>query len=203
MRYVRARMEFPSLVTERLVLAVPSEADAQALLEYGVANFDAHARWSPPAPPDWNTLTNAKRRAREYRERCAEGSAVRLWIRLKDDPKGAFIGAVSLSQIMLSARRACFLGYHLDHRHQGRGYMHEAAQAAIDFAFETLLLNRVEATYIPENHRSANVLKRLGFVIEGKAEAYLFIDGRFRDHVLTGLVNRRLHNAAALCTPTV
>lgn len=195
-------MEIPRLVTERLVLTVPRESDAQALLDYALANFEAHARWSPPAAPDWNTLGNARRRARDYQERCAEGSGVRFWFRLRDDPTGPFVGAVSLSQIVLSARRACFLGYHLDHRCQGRGYMHEAAKAAIDFAFDTLLLNRVEATYIPDNHRSANVLKRLGFVIEGKAEAYLFINGRFQDHVLTGLVNGRLRDAAALCTPT-
>lgn len=182
-------------------MTVPTEADAPALLEYAVVNYDFHAPWSPPAPSDWNTITNATRRARDYRERCLEGSAVRFWLRLKEDPEGPFIGAVSLSQIMLSARRACFLGYHLGKRYQGQGYMREAATAAIRFAFETLLLNRVEATYIPENKRSAKVLERLGFVIEGKAEAYLFINGRFRDHILTGLVNRKLENATLLCTP--
>lgn len=195
-------MEIPRLVTPRLVLTVPGEADAPALLDYAIANFDAHAPWSPPAPPDWNTLGNALRRAGEYRARCIEGAAFRFWFRRKEFPEGPYIGAVSLSQIFLSARRACFLGYHLDHRQQGQGYMHEAAGAAIRFAFDTLLLNRVEATYVPENERSAKVLERLGFRIEGRAEAYLFINGRFRDHILTGLVNRNMSDAATLCTPT-
>jgi ribosomal-protein-alanine N-acetyltransferase len=200
--YISRQMQIPRIVTQRLVLSVPSEADAQALLDYAIANFDNHSRWSPPPPADWRTFANALWRAREYRERCIDGSAVRLWLRSKDNPNGPFLGAVSLTQIVFAARRACSMGYHLDHRHQGQGYMHEAASAATVFAFDTLQLNRVEATYIPENERSAKVLARLGFEIEGRAKAYLFINGKFQDHVLTGLVNRKLVNAAALCTPT-
>jgi ribosomal-protein-alanine N-acetyltransferase len=37
--------------------------------------------------------------------------------------------------------------------------------------------------------RSARVLERLGFRHEGLARDYLFIDGDWRDHNLTALVN--------------
>ena len=42
--------------------------------------------------------------------------------------------------------------------------------------------------YRPENARSAAVLERLGFAREGFAKGYLYIDGAWRDHVLTALV---------------
>ena len=45
------------------------------------------------------------------------------------------------------------------------------------------------ASYIPDNKRSANLLSRLGFEIEGQARQYLRIDGRWQDHVLTALIN--------------
>ena len=39
------------------------------------------------------------------------------------------------------------------------------------------------------NERSGAVLRRLGFVPEGYARDYLFIDGAWRDHVLTARIN--------------
>jgi ribosomal-protein-alanine N-acetyltransferase len=45
------------------------------------------------------------------------------------------------------------------------------------------------ANYRPENERSGILLERLGFVREGLAKDYLFIDGQWRDHVLTSLTN--------------
>ena len=40
------------------------------------------------------------------------------------------------------------------------------------------------ASYLPRNDRSGVLLKRLGFEIEGKARAYLRINGRWEDHIL-------------------
>jgi len=53
--------------------------------------------------------------------------------------------------------------------------------------FESLRLHRVQANHLPENLRSARLLQRLGFRVEGSAHAYLFINGAWRDHVLTAL----------------
>ena len=68
--------------------------------------------------------------------------------------------------------------------------MAEALQAAINYVFQELNMHRVMANYIPENRRSGNVLKKLGFVVEGYAREYLFINGQWQDHVLTSLTNK-------------
>jgi ribosomal-protein-alanine N-acetyltransferase len=47
------------------------------------------------------------------------------------------------------------------------------------------------ANYRPENERSGRLLQRLGFAREGYARDYLFIDGAWRDHVLTSLTTPR------------
>jgi len=49
----------------------------------------------------------------------------------------------------------------------------------------------VMANYRPENERSHRLLQRLGFEQEGRARSYLNIDGRWRDHILTSLINER------------
>jgi ribosomal-protein-alanine N-acetyltransferase len=50
-------------------------------------------------------------------------------------------------------------------------------------------LHRVQAAFRPENLRSGRVLERLGFRSEGVAPDYLYIDGAWRDHVVTSLRN--------------
>jgi ribosomal-protein-alanine N-acetyltransferase len=72
------------------------------------------------------------------------------------------------------------------------GLMAEALRATNAFVFRELRLHRIMANYRPENERSARLLARLGFAREGLARDYLFIDGEWRDHVLTALVNPAL-----------
>ena len=67
--------------------------------------------------------------------------------------------------------------------------MSEGLRAANAFIFATMRLHRIMANFRPENERSRRLLQRLGFVEEGFARNYLFIDGAWRDHVLTALVN--------------
>ena len=81
------------------------------------------------------------------------------------------------------------LGYAIDQAHEGRGLMREALEATIEHAFTVLRLHRIQANYVPENERSGRLLERLGFRREGLAKDYLFIDGRWRDHVLTARLN--------------
>lgn len=67
--------------------------------------------------------------------------------------------------------------------------MAEILAEALSFAFNTLKLHRIMANYVPTNERSARLLKRLGFAIEGYAKDYLYLDGTWKDHVLTSLTN--------------
>ena len=45
--------------------------------------------------------------------------------------------------------------------------MHQTLQALLQYAFETLNLNRLEADIDPRNQASAKTLERLGFQKEG------------------------------------
>ena len=69
-----------------------------------------------------------------------------------------------------------------------QGYTLNAVRALSDFAFRTLGLHRLEAACIPDNAASRSLLAKAGFVEEGFAQAYLKINGAWRDHVLFGMV---------------
>jgi len=100
-------------------------------------------------------------------------------------------GIINFNEITRGAFQACYMGYDLSGRYEGQGLMTEGLRAAIDYAFSMLNLHRIMANYQPYNTRSGNVLKRLGFVIEGTVKDYLFLKGEWKDHVLTSLINHQ------------
>jgi ribosomal-protein-alanine N-acetyltransferase len=83
------------------------------------------------------------------------------------------------------------LGYGLDREAVGNGLMEEALRAVIELGFDELNLHRLMANYMPTNTRSARLLRKLGFVVEGHARDYLRLAGAWQDHVLTALTNDR------------
>lgn len=95
---------------------------------------------------------------------------------------GAIVGAINLSQIFRKAFQNAYLGYYLAEKYTGKGYMTEAVELVLRFAFKELKLHRVEANVQPENAASIAVLQRCGFTREGFSRKYLKIGGRWRDH---------------------
>jgi ribosomal-protein-alanine N-acetyltransferase len=101
----------------------------------------------------------------------------------------SIIGFVNFNNIVRRVAQYCNIGYSLAEDKQGQGFMEEALRASIKYSFQVMNLHRVMANYMPHNVRSGNVLKKLGFTAEGFARDYLFINGRWEDHVLTSLTN--------------
>ena len=69
------------------------------------------------------------------------------------------------------------IGYFVDWQHEGRGYVTEAARAALGFCFDILHAHRVRISCNELNRRSWRVAERLGF----RREAHL---RQTRRHVL-------------------
>jgi ribosomal-protein-alanine N-acetyltransferase len=186
----------PELHTERLVVALARPGMHAAIVRFLDRNFASHlAAWSPPADPGFFTEAFWRERLTLSVEEFHADRAARFVIREANDTKGDIIGTCNYTNIVRGAFHACHLGYQIARSHEGRGLMTEALRAANGFMFETMRLHRIMANYRPENERSARVLERLGFVREGLARDYLFIDGAWRDHVLTSLVNPRFDRA--------
>jgi len=179
----------PVLETKRLVLTIPPPSAAPRLLGFAIEN-DAHlARWEPPHPDGFFTESFWRRRLDRSREELARGESLRFTIADRNDPDGPILGHCNFNQIVRGAFQACYLGYSVDHRWQGKGIMFEALERATAFIFGPMRLHRIMANYIPTKERSGRLLRRLGFQVEGYARDYLFIHDAWRDHVLTSLTN--------------
>ncbi len=143
--------------------------------------------WEPLRPAEFYTLGFWEIQLRYLIREFREGHSVCLVIMDLDESE--VYGACNFTFIQRGTFLACQLGYSLAEKKQGQGIMGEALKAAIDYMFQAVGLHRIMANYMPSNGRSARVLERLGFVIEGHAKEYLQINGQWEDHVLTSLVN--------------
>jgi ribosomal-protein-alanine N-acetyltransferase len=101
-------------------------------------------------------------------------------------------GRIGLANIVRGAWDNATLGYFVDVEVNGRGYATEAVGLALRFAFGPARLHRVQAAVMPHNARSARVLAKNGFRLEGHAPRYLRLDGAWRDHDLYGITVEEL-----------
>jgi ribosomal-protein-alanine N-acetyltransferase len=184
----------PQILTERLAieLAVPAHAALHAAF---FARNRAHfARWDPPRGAVESESYWARKLAQSQADFEA-GCAVPLVVLSRSAERQSLIGRINFTQIARGPFQSCMLGFAVDGEHEGRGLMFEALAASIDWVFATLNLHRVQAGYRPENSRSGRLLQRLGFEAEGLSRRYLFIDGAWRDHVITALLNPRFDDS--------
>jgi len=183
-----ARLALLPLETERLQLwlytGTPEEA--RRVRDYYQRNEEHFSESSPAPQEDFYTEEYWQRNLSATRQSLLDDQGCRLFMTLKGDPQ-TIVGHVSLSLIARGGFQACYLGYALDRDSVGRGLMHEGTGAAIKFAFGPLGLHRIMANHLPENLRSAAVLRRHGFVVEGLARDYLYINNQWRDHTLNAL----------------
>jgi ribosomal-protein-alanine N-acetyltransferase len=161
-----------------------------ALARFLAENFEGHLdRWSPPATSAFFTEAFWRERLAIAVEEFNAGRAARFVLQLAGAQSAEVVGTCNYTNIVRGPFLACHLGYQIARAHEGQGLMSEALRATNGFVFRELRLHRIMANYRPENTRSGKLLERLGFMREGLAKDYLFIDGAWRDHVLTALVN--------------
>ncbi len=177
------------IVTPRLRLYLPGPGGATRMIGFHADNAEHLRRWSPPTPPGWGTLPFWERRLAGDLDDAAAGRTLRLAIAWADDDERRVLGTIALTELVRGPLQQANLGYALAAAAQGKGIMVEAVQAVAAHAFDVMRLHRLSANYMPTNERSAAVLRRCGFVVVGYARDYLFIDGAWRDHVLTALTD--------------
>lgn len=178
----------PTLSTTRLSIEHMAPGHADALAAFFRRNDRHLAPWDPPRPSGilqpgfWRA--ESERAVQDYED----GNVLR-WLLRPRDARDLVIGRVNYTQIARGPFQSCMLGYAIDQAYEGRGLMREALEATIEHVFSVLRLHRIQANYVPDNERSGGLLARLGFVREGLARNYLFINGAWRDHVLTARLN--------------
>ncbi len=179
----------PILKSERLILRVPQVQDAERLADYVLRNREHLAPWEPSRHEEYFTLAFWLDEITRLECQRLADQAVSFILLSRDHPDGPILGRTSVTNIVRGPLQAGHLGFSLASASIGRGLMFEALHQVISFAFTSLHLHRIMANYQSDNQRSATLLRKLGFHVEGMAKEYLLLNGAWRDHVLTSLVN--------------
>jgi ribosomal-protein-alanine N-acetyltransferase len=185
---MQAIRELPVLTTARLTLRLPEVEDAEAIARYFDENRTHLASTRPRMGPEFFTPEFWRAQAGACRSEFRTDRSLRLFMWENADP-GRVVASANFTQFVRGAAQYCVLGYGIAADREGRGLMREGLEAAIGYVFGELNMHRVMANYFPWNRRSGALLRRLGFVVEGYAHDYLYLDGAWQDHILTSRTN--------------
>ena len=167
------------LTGENILIRNFTPDDAQELLEYYIKNKDHLKEFEPVRDSGFYTYETQKGILLESYRQLMTGVGSDLGI-YKDDK---LIGKAKISNIVYGVFKNGILGYSIDKDYEGKGYMKEAINLVLEYAKEYLDLHRVEASVLTSNERSKGVLLACGFEEIGINKKYLYINGRWSDHI--------------------
>jgi ribosomal-protein-alanine N-acetyltransferase len=174
--------QLPPVPGERVVLRTPQMSDHAEWAALREASRDFLTPWEPTWPIDDLARAAFRRRIKRYSEDQRSDIAYPYFVFRKGD--NCLVGGLTLANIRRGCAQAGSLGYWMGAPYAGQGYMTDAVNAILPFAFGALRLHRVEAACIPGNVASIRLLEKTGFKREGFARQYLCIDGVWQDHLL-------------------
>ena len=92
-------------------------------------------------------------------------------IRWGVEHSGRLIGTCGFHNIKKGLQRG-EIGYELDYESWGKGFMYKALQPVLDYGFNIMRFERIEAFINVDNKKSADLLQRLAFKFEGTLRSY-------------------------------
>lgn len=172
--------------TDRLTLRPPQHGDFREWVALREESREFLVPWEPAWSADHLSRRSFTNRVYWAQRSIASGTAVPLF--LLDRAGGDLIGAITLDNIQRGPSQAATLGYWVGQRFARQGFMGEAIGGVVHHSFRNMDLSRIQAACLAENKRSRGLLEKCGFKYEGVAQAYLQINGRWRNHVLYSML---------------
>ncbi len=156
-------LNFPEeIVTERLLIRMPKPGDGEAVYQAMQASMEDLKPWMPWARAN-QTVEDVELNVRKAHMQFLAREDLRLHIFHKET--GGLIASSGLHRIDWNLPKF-EIGYWIDSRYSGKGYITEAVEAIAGFAFTELGARRVEIRCDPENLKSRKVAERIGFSLE-------------------------------------
>ena len=173
----------PIIEAKRLRLRCIEESDVDQL--YAIFSDPKVMRyWSTPP---LQTREDAMSLWQEIQDSNLKGTYLKWGVALR--PSDKVIGTVTLFNLDQAQGRA-EIGYAQAQAYWGNGYIHEALQALLSYAFNEMKMRRLEADVDPRNVGSIKTLERLGFQKEGFLRERWHVAGEIQDAFFYGLLKR-------------
>jgi RimJ/RimL family protein N-acetyltransferase len=184
----------PTIEAERIRLRPIEESDVEEL--YSIFSDPKVMRYWSRTPLE--SVDEALALLHEIQKSNQQRSILKWGVALK--PTNNLVGTVTLFNLDLAQDRA-EIGYAQAQAYWGHGYIHEALQALLTYAFEEMQLRRLEADVDPRNVASIKTLVRLGFEREGYLRERWHVGGETQDALFYGLLKRQWIRPKAAADP--
>jgi len=174
---------YPTLETERLNMRKLSRFDVHDVYEirndYQVTKYNIGDAYT--------SLEQARALIQNIQTEFVERKTIRWGITVK--PHDKVVGMVGFNYWDIPDHRTA-IGFDLRQDHWRKGIMTEAVCAVIQFGFQKMGLNRIEADASIYNVGSITLLQKIGFIQEGIQREQYYEDGNYHDLVLFALLKR-------------
>ncbi|MEI7594758.1 MAG: GNAT family N-acetyltransferase [Bacteroidota bacterium] len=164
---------FPELATNRLNLIEISSKHKVDI--YNLFSNERVTQYYNLLP--FKEETSAQRFIDWYHNRFEQNLAIRWGITLKNS--SLIIGTIGFNNYTKNHRAN--IGYDLHPDYWNNGYITEALEPVIQFGFEKLEINRIEAEVMQGNIASEKVLEKAGFYREGILRDWMFWNEKHYD----------------------
>jgi [ribosomal protein S5]-alanine N-acetyltransferase len=176
--------DFPGLVSERLIIRKITLNDANDIFEFtSLPETSEILTWYPHT-----TLQVTSSFIKSIIEKYEKNEASQWAIELKNEKK--VIGIAGFIQFFPEHNRG-EIAYVLSPVHQNRGYMTEALMMVLNYGFNNLKMNRIEAKCEINNSSSERVLLKIGMQPEGCFRDYLIRKGLYRDYKFFAVLKKK------------
>lgn len=110
------------------------------------------------------------------------------------DLTGNIIGSIGFDQFNIPARSArIYIGIG-SKEYWGNGYGRDALNSFLHFLINQWNVHRITAETWCENKRAISCYQALGFMIEGQLREAYYIDGKYHDGLILGLLAKDFNN---------
>ena len=122
----------------------------------------------------------SRKDAKFWINKCLKGrkEKKKTAVRFAIEMNGKVIGAIDLSNIQ---KHKAEIGYWLGRKYWNKGIISEAIRLITNFGFNKLKLKRIYATVFAGNRKSAGVLEKNGFKLEGLLIKDILKNGKLYD----------------------
>ena len=168
---------FPILETNRLILRRPVATDVHEM--FAMRSNPVLMRYVPR--PLCKNLEDAAAHLSLINSKIDENLGINWAVTLRGNDK--MIGLMGIYQLRPEDYRG-EIGYMVLGEYSGQGITSEAVRAIVQYGFDGLKLNSVEAIIDPANIASQMVLEKNGFRREAHLRENVFYEGQFLDSVI-------------------
>ena len=173
----------PTLETPRLIFRAVKRTDLHDIHEYASnPKTSEFLLWEPHKTLEYTRefieLVISRYKSGEYND----------WALIHKE-SNKMIGTCGFTRID-QANSVVEIGYVISPQYWGQGLATEAAGKIIEFAFEELQINRIEAKFMFGNEASLAVMKNVGMKFEGYQRDAMFVKGKFRTIGISSILKR-------------